>query len=360
MSRFSAARPVAAVALAVAAASPVLLALPNAAAAPLAAPTVSKTTVDAGENFTISGAGCTDPAPGAPLPGVSVSSTQLGDGEQVDPSGNWSLTTSFGMGTAPGTYSVHAVCQLSGGSVPYPAVSVTVAGEVTAPPPAPSPVPPAPRGPVSAPAPRTTTTAPPRTAVSTTSSAAAPTTALPTTAAPTTALPTGTAATTTASTLVAAPGCTDCAAIDNGDTLRSGQQLTLRYTGFQPGERVTLVMHSTPLTLGTFTADASGVVTARFTLPASAETGAHTLTFSGSVSGDREVPFRLAAASSGPSTAADHGQSSWPWLLVVAAAGLLVVAGVVFAVVRRARTASLRRELPAVPHDQEAPASVGR
>ena len=90
-----------------------------------------------------------------------------------------------------------------------------------------------------------------------------------------------------------APGCADCERLAGGEALTAGDDVTLSYSGFQPGEQVTLVMRSTPVELGTFTADAAGVVTATVTLPASAEAGSHTLTFSGPVTGDHVVRFRL-------------------------------------------------------------------
>lgn len=81
------------------------------------------------------------------------------------------------------------------------------------------------------------------------------------------------------------------------EPLEPGDRLALSWTGFQPGEQVTVVMRSTPVTLGTFPADAAGTVTAAVRLPDGAEAGAHTLTFSGPASGDLVVlPFRVAAA----------------------------------------------------------------
>ena len=47
-----------------------------------------------------------------------------------------------------------------------------------------------------------------------------------------------------------------------------GQKVVRVIAGFQPHEWVTLTMHSTPTVVGKFQADANGVVTAEFTLPA--------------------------------------------------------------------------------------------
>ena len=60
-----------------------------------------------------------------------------------------------------------------------------------------------------------------------------------------------------------------------------GQKVVKVFKGFQPFEVVTLTMHSTPVALGTFEADANGVVTVEFTVPAGAAAGTHTLVLSG-------------------------------------------------------------------------------
>lgn len=74
-----------------------------------------------------------------------------------------------------------------------------------------------------------------------------------------------------------------------------GQQVRRVIEGFQPHEVVTLVMHSTPVVLGTFTADANGVLTASFTLPAGATVGTHTLVYEGTVTYFQES-FTVTAA----------------------------------------------------------------
>lgn len=77
------------------------------------------------------------------------------------------------------------------------------------------------------------------------------------------------------------PG-TKAVTTDNTSTSSApGQKVVRIIEGFQPFEEVTLVMHSTPVVLGTFTADANGVLTASFTLPAGATVGTHTLVYEG-------------------------------------------------------------------------------
>jgi hypothetical protein len=289
------------------AAAAVLLALvacgalaPAASAAP--APTLSKTTVQRGEAFTVSGTGCVnpvDPVEAWNTPTIIVFGGAFSGGGQVAVGGNWSVSVDVGGHLGPGSFPIRAHCQSPGsGDFDYPTVTVTVVGEPL--PPKPWETPQRPGGytsgvPASPPAaqptiPRTTT---PRTTT-------APGTTTRTTAPPSTPAPdplsTVAASSPAPPSFVAASRCTDCERLTGDETLTAGSDLTLSYAGFQPGEQVTLVMRSTPVDLGTFTADAAGIVTAAVTLPASADAGAHTLTFSGPATGDHVVRFRLAAA----------------------------------------------------------------
>lgn len=275
-----------------------LVLAPAASAAPLPTPSVSQSTVGWNERFTISGSGCIDPVTGTPG-GVAVSGYEFGDGMLAQPDGTWSLPTSY-YGVPSKTYPLTATCDLPGGRQTYPAFSVTVTapGAAPAPPPVAAPAPPPVAAPAPPPAPRPV---PPRTPAP----SSAPTTAPRVT--PTPAPPA--APTTTAAPAPVAPGpaagCADCARITPDASLEPGERLTLSWTGFRAGEQITVVMRSTPVTLGTFTADAAGTVTAAVELPDDAESGAHTLTFSGPLSGDLVVlPFRLAAAESAPTPAA--------------------------------------------------------
>jgi hypothetical protein len=104
--------------------------------------------------------------------------------------------------------------------------------------------------------------------------------------------------------------------------------------GFQPYEKVTLVLHSTPVELGTFTADANGVVTAEFTLPTGTPLGQHTLAYTGDKGSYFEDPLTLTA--DGKALAYTGASIGLPLVggsvLLAAGAGALVVG-------RRRRTA---------------------
>jgi hypothetical protein len=78
-----------------------------------------------------------------------------------------------------------------------------------------------------------------------------------------------------------APGTATAAA----PTLAAGRQQTVTAGGFTPGETVRGTLYSTPIDLGTAVADAQGVVTFTFTVPADLEVGVHTVTALGLTSG---------------------------------------------------------------------------
>ncbi|OJX64523.1 MAG: hypothetical protein BGO95_08635 [Micrococcales bacterium 73-13] len=80
-------------------------------------------------------------------------------------------------------------------------------------------------------------------------------------------------------------------------------RLTVSGVGFRPGEQVEVVLHSTPATLGTFTAGASGAFSAAVTIPADAAAGAHTVVSTGLASGrafSAALTVELAATGSDP------------------------------------------------------------
>jgi LPXTG-motif cell wall-anchored protein len=91
-------------------------------------------------------------------------------------------------------------------------------------------------------------------------------------------------------------GCSvNGAPVTAGSDLAPGSSVTLAATGFQPNETVTVVVRSTPQTLGHVTANAGGAITATVTLPSTLQPGSHTLTLSGSLASVR-FAFTVAAA----------------------------------------------------------------
>lgn len=68
-------------------------------------------------------------------------------------------------------------------------------------------------------------------------------------------------------------------------TSTPGGTVSFTGSGFTPGEKVNVIAHSTPVLLGSVTANASGAVSGSVRLPASFPVGAHTLELQGVTSG---------------------------------------------------------------------------
>jgi hypothetical protein len=101
-----------------------------------------------------------------------------------------------------------------------------------------------------------------------------------TTAATTTTATTTAATTTTAGTT---PTTKPTPTLSAPATSSPGATITASVTGFIPGETVTFVLHSDPVTLGSGTANSSGGLTQRLVIPASATQGTHQIEAVGSV-----------------------------------------------------------------------------
>lgn len=221
------------------------------------------------------------PTAGLPVPGggvqliiyvpgtgpVSVTNGTLADG-----------TVTVSTGTLPvGTYRLLAHYS-GGGSAPY---AQTDSGEqdlVVAVAPTPEPAPEPEPGPGTEPGPAPVTPTP----VTPTPVTPAPVAPAPVTPAPVTPAPVEPAP------IAPAPltGSGATPQITSSKTLmRAGAEVTLVARGFVPGERVTFVLHSDPVVLGTAVADADGVATLTVTLPTGVPAGAHTVVATGADSG---------------------------------------------------------------------------
>jgi hypothetical protein len=337
MPRLPAVRAAAAIAAALIGVAGWVVALaPAASASDPPTPTVSKTTLQRGESVTVSGTGCYDPDYD-PYGGegrlgwwVGVTSGPLSGSTQTNEwdGGAWSITMVVGESARRGTFSIVAHCFVGTSEWDYPGVTVTLEAP-------PEWWEPGGGGPPKA-GPAPSTGGP--TAARTTASTAPRTTAPSGTPAPASP-PAPPVSATTPSVLAATPaaGCVDCERITGGGPLVAGQELRIAYSGFQPRERVTIVMRSTPVTLGVFVADASGDVTARITIPVTAEEGSHTLTLSGAATGDRVLPFELTglqgAQAAGTGPVPENAGFAPP--LLFGAASLVLLGGAVAHAVRR-------------------------
>ncbi|WP_138735798.1 hypothetical protein [Modestobacter excelsi] len=289
MSRMSRPRAVVATGLTLGTATAGLFFAPAALAAEtLPAPTAPASVV-AGTEFQVSGTDCTtvDPTDPAVVAIVSDADTDNIDeavfGDYTDEDGTWSITVSFPADTVAGPHELIAACGTEYGEqvTPYPVVAISVTAPGTA-----------------APA--------------------------PTTPAPSVVGSTDPAANT------AGTGSTTSAA-----TATPGAKITKVFTGFQPFEHVTLVLHSDPVVLGEFDADANGVVTATFTLPAGTAIGTHHLVLDGDAGTHYSETIVVAAGTTTASSGSLAYTGANVGLPLALGAGLLVAGGGALVVTRR-------------------------
>ena len=283
MSRTSRPRAVVATGLTLGTAAAGLFLAPVASAA--ATPTVTApATVVAGTDFTVSGTGCV---------GTELNPTQVwvysnDPDEVVDgvvktaPDGSWTVQVHFAATAQPDTYPVWADCVSYDGSADFEYDELFT--DVTAPAPAaPTTTPVA----TSTPAPVFTPGAKPNTP--------------------------GVSSTSTGTT--------------TGSAAAPGQKVVKVLKGFKPGEKVTVVLHSAPVEVGVFTADANGVVTVEFTVPAGTPLGTHTLAYQGDAGTYFEEALILTA--DGKALAYTGASIAMPLIggsvLVAAGAGALLV-----------------------------------
>jgi hypothetical protein len=119
-----------------------------------------------------------------------------------------------------------------------------------------------------------------------------------------------------------------------GPAAAPGQKVVKVLKGFKPGEKVTVVLHSAPVEVGVFTADANGVVTVEFTVPAGTPLGNHTIAYTGDKGTYFEEALQLTA--DGKALAYTGTSIAMPLIggsvLLAAGAGAMVIG-------RRRRTA---------------------
>ena len=111
----------------------------------------------------------------------------------------------------------------------------------------------------------------------------------------------------------------------SASSLVAGGSVTVTGAGFHPGELVDATLFSTPIGLGTTTADASGRVSATFVIPADLEPGLHRIELVGRSSGVRasvslEVTAPATAAATLPATGR-HTQVEVSLAVALVAAG---------------------------------------
>ncbi|QXG76880.1 hypothetical protein KUM42_04905 [Modestobacter sp. L9-4] len=296
MSRTSRPRAAVAAGLTLGATAASMFLAPSAFAA-LAAPTAPATVV-AGTEFEVSGTGCTTTDEANPA-AVIIATDSTSDnpdevvfGDYTNEDGTWSISVSFPADTPLGAHQLQAVCGTEYGeeAQEYPVTDLTVVAAGTVAP---------------APAPGTPAASPTATPAATTPAADFKPGAKPNTP--------GVSSTSTDKT--------------TGNAAAPGQKVVKVLKGFKPFEKVTVVLHSAPVVLGEFTADANGVVTVEFTVPAGTPLGNHTLAYDGSMGTHFEEPLQLTA--DGKALAYTGASIAMPLMggsvLLAAGAGAMVI-----------------------------------
>ena len=121
-------------------------------------------------------------------------------------------------------------------------------------------------------------------------------------------------------------------------TVQAGSAVTLRGGGFAPGATVTMTIESTPQTLGTTVAGATGAFSATVTIPADISAGQHTLKASGATStGAVLILSQPVTVTTRPSSELPATGSSIAPVLLIASAALVVGCGSLLAGRRNAK-----------------------
>ena len=133
------------------------------------------------------------------------------------------------------------------------------------------------------------------------------------------------------------PNATNLTVSDS--TVVPGQKITVTGTGFAPGATVVITFESTPVTLATVAADSGGTFSAVVTIPTNATPGIHTIkaTGAGADGGTLVLSAQVTVSGTSGGTLARTGSDNILPLLLVAA-GLVLVGGVLIFSVRRRQT----------------------
>jgi hypothetical protein len=100
------------------------------------------------------------------------------------------------------------------------------------------------------------------------------------------------------------------AALGTDPTLTPGEKVTISAKGFSGSEKVAVVIHSAPDSLGSFPAS-GGTLTAKITIPAALPDGNHTIALTGATSHVTKIaPFRIGAAAAAGAAGSGGGSGA--------------------------------------------------
>ena len=132
-----------------------------------------------------------------------------------------------------------------------------------------------------------------------------------------------------------------------------GQTITIEGRTFAPGSTATVVLNSDPVTLGSATADALGVIALQATIPTDTPLGAHTLVATGPAPNGQMLTLSLAiqvvpaegsGGGSGGGNLPNTGSNSTLPLAQVGL-GLLALGGVIYAIAAKRRRGARQGQL---------------
>jgi len=139
-------------------------------------------------------------------------------------------------------------------------------------------------------------------------------------------------------TITAASSASSGAGGPTGVTAAPGGSVSATASGYAPDETITIVLHSTPAVLGTITADSSGDVKVKVTIPPGTLAGSHELLLTGGTSGITLTLPVLVSSSlvapppvSPPPVSAPASAPGFPLYWILGFIGLLVVAAIILA-----------------------------
>lgn len=124
----------------------------------------------------------------------------------------------------------------------------------------------------------------------------------------------------------AAPATTGEKATTDRENYTIGDQVTVSMDGFQPGEKVQILLYSQSRTIGNVPADGSGRLSHTFTLPDDLPVGAHTLQLTGWESGRIGLASIFVTAAPASDLTA-QGVPVWMWWVGGGLGALLLAAG---------------------------------
>ncbi|HEV7148800.1 MAG TPA: hypothetical protein VGN48_17550 [Pedococcus sp.] len=128
------------------------------------------------------------------------------------------------------------------------------------------------------------------------------------------------------------------------DHAHRGEKIGFEGDGYQGGEQADGDVHSTVVRVGTYTANAQGVVTGSFTVPTNLSYGSHTFILTGATSGTVETATftvtPVPAASADPATSGLAFTGTNVAELVGSGAALVLAGGALIVVARRRKHAN--------------------